>query len=435
MIGYYLDLARRSLKRNVALTVLMILAIAFGVGASMTTLTVMHVLTADPLPGKSQDIYAVQLEPRRARGFVPGQHQEPPWQLTRFDAEELLKAKKADRQAVMTAGNAAIEPQRAGIAPFFADGRWTSADFFPMFRVPFLAGSAWTEQEDLAKAHVAVIAKPLAEKVFGSIDAVGKTLRVEQHDFRVIGVIDHWVPTPHFYDLNTGNYGQAEQLFVPYSTALELKFGRSGNMDCFAEYQGESEDLAAPCVWLQYWVELDSEDKAAAYRDYLVSYSEAQRKAGRFERPANVALRDVMDWLDYREVVPKDARLQMWVALGFLVVCLVNTIGLLLTKFLRRSSEIGVRRALGASKVSIFVQLLIEAGTIGVVGGVLGLGLAYLGLWAVRQMPADYAELAQLDGQMLAMTFGLSILSSLVAGLLPAWRGCQITPAIQLKSH
>ena len=69
------------------------------------------------------------------------------------------------------------------------------------------------------------------------------------------------------------------------------------------------------------------------------------------------------------------------------------------------------------------------------VGGVLGLGLAYFGLWAVRQMPADYAELAQLDGQMLAMTFGLSILSSLVAGLLPAWRGCQITPAIQLKSH
>ena len=44
MIGYYLDLARRSLRRNVALTVLMVVAIAFGVGASMTTLTVLHVL-------------------------------------------------------------------------------------------------------------------------------------------------------------------------------------------------------------------------------------------------------------------------------------------------------------------------------------------------------------------------------------------------------
>jgi putative ABC transport system permease protein len=63
MIGYYLDLARRSFKRNKALTALMIVAIAFGVGASMTTLTVMHVLTKDPMPGKSGDIFHVQLDP------------------------------------------------------------------------------------------------------------------------------------------------------------------------------------------------------------------------------------------------------------------------------------------------------------------------------------------------------------------------------------
>ena len=68
-------------------------------------------------------------------------------------------------------------------------------------------------------------------------------------------------------------------------------------------------------------------------------------------------------------------------------------------------------------------------------GSLLGLGLAYLGLWAVRQMPADYAELARLDSEMLLTTFALAIASSLLAGLLPAWRACQITPAIQLKSH
>jgi putative ABC transport system permease protein len=94
-----------------------------------------------------------------------------------------------------------------------------------------------------------------------------------------------------------------------------------------------------------------------------------------------------------------------------------------------------VRRALGASKLSIFTQLLVEAGSIGLIGGVVGLGLAYLGLWAIRQMPVSYAELAQLDTSMLIATFGLSIASSLLAGLLPAWRGCQVTPALQLKSH
>jgi hypothetical protein len=57
-------------------------------------------------------------------------------------------------------------------------------------------------------------------------------------------------------------------------------------------------------------------------------------------------------------VVPGDVRLQMWLAFGFLRVCLVNTVGLLLAKFLRRSGEIGVRRALGASRAEIFLQCL-----------------------------------------------------------------------------
>jgi putative ABC transport system permease protein len=223
-------------------------------------------------------------------------------------------------------------------------------------------------------------------------------------------------------------------LFAPFSTSRELKLSRSGEMNCW-DQSPDPMALGAPCEWIQYWVELDSKAKAAAYRDYLNEYSVEQIAAGRYQRPANVRLRDVMEWLAYKEVVPSDARLQTWVALGFLLVCLINTVGLLLTKFLRRSAEIGVRRALGASKRSIFAQLLVEACTIGVVGGALGLGLALLGLWAVRHQPTDYAELAQLDLPMLAATFGLALSTSLLAGLLPAWRGCQVTPAIQLKSH
>ncbi|NLB57147.1 MAG: ABC transporter permease, partial [Gammaproteobacteria bacterium] len=58
-----------------------------------------------------------------------------------------------------------------------------------------------------------------------------------------------------------------------------------------------------------------------------------------------------------------------------------------------------------------------------------------LGLWAVRQQPASYAKLAQMDLPMLGLTFALAVLASLLAGLLPAWRATQITPAIQLKSQ
>ncbi|EQD57340.1 membrane protein containing DUF214, permase predicted, partial [mine drainage metagenome] len=92
------------------------------------------------------------------------------------------------------------------------------------------------------------------------------------------------------------------------------------------------------------------------------------------------------------------------------------------------SSEIGVRRALGASRRAIFMQLLIESGLVGLAGGMLGLLLTLLGLWAVRQQPSDYAKLASLDPAMLLATFVLALLGSLLAGALPAWRAC-LTPA------
>ena len=182
-------------------------------------------------------------------------------------------------------------------------------------------------------------------------------------------------------------------------------------------------------------MQLDSPARLAEYKSFLDNYVNEQKKIGRYPRPMNNRLDNVTEWLEHQKVVPKDVQVQVGLSFAFLLVCLINTVGLLLTKFLRRSAEIGVRRALGASKRSIFLQLLVEAGTIGLVGGGLGLGLAWLGLWAVRHQPTDYAELAQLDLPMLAATFALAVIASLLAGLLPAWRGCQVTPAVQLKSH
>jgi putative ABC transport system permease protein len=71
MFGYYFDLALRSLKRNKALTALMVLAISLGIGTSMTTLTVLHVLSGDPLPGRSSTLYAPQLDPRDMGDYQP----------------------------------------------------------------------------------------------------------------------------------------------------------------------------------------------------------------------------------------------------------------------------------------------------------------------------------------------------------------------------
>ena len=435
MFTYYLDLAVRSFRRNKVLTALMVLAIALGIGAAMTTLTVFHVLSGDPLPGKSHTLFYPQLDPRSMNGYTPGD--EPESQMTRFDAEALLREARGDRQAFMTGGGVAIEPQKAGLDPFNIESRYTTADFFPMFEVPLAFGRSWTAEDDAGRSRVVVIGQELNERLFGGADSTGRELRIDQTAFRIIGVMDEWRPTPRFYDLTNDRFGGVEQVFIPFSTARDLDMGTSGNMNCWDSVddpEGER-GVNAPCSWLQYWVELDTPEKVADYRAYLSNYSDQQRAAGRYERPSNVRLYDVMGWLDNQNVVPNDVRMQVWLAFGFLLVCLINTVGLLLAKFLRRSSEIGVRRALGASRGSIFAQCLVEAGTVGLAGGVLGLGLALLGLWAVRQQPASYAELARLDPAMLLTTFALAIVASLLAGLLPAWRACQVTPAIQLKSQ
>ena len=436
MFGYYLNLAMRSFKRNKVLTALMVLAIALGIGASMTTLTVFHVLSGDPIPQKSDRLFYPQMDPRTMDGYTPGD--EPPGQLTRFDAETLLRQKRADRQAMTTGGSVSIEPDVPGLNPFLVDARYASSEFFPMFDLPFLHGGGWAASADDKHDRVAVIAKSLNDKVFGGGNSVGKSLQIDKHAFRIVGVIDDWRPTPTFYDMNRDRYGQPEQVFLPFTTSRDLKMGRNGSMNCWGNSSNDPEGstgVNAPCVWIQYWVQLDTPEKVADYRRYLANYSAQQRAAGRFERPDNIKLRNVMEWLDFNGVVPGDVRLQVWLALGFLLVCLVNTVGLLLAKFLRRSSEIGVRRALGASRRAIFTQCLVEAGAIGLAGGVLGLGLALLGLWAVRQQPSSYAELARLDPLMLLTTFAFALIASLLAGILPAWRAMQIAPAIQLKSQ
>ena len=438
MFAYYFDLALRSFRRNRALTALMVLAIALGIGASMTTLTIFHVLSGDPIPQKSDRLFYVQLDPATMDGYTAGE--EPDEQMTRYDAEELLRQARGDRQAMMTGGSVAVEPGKQGLDPFYADARYTTADFFPMFDVPFLYGSGWSAEQDARHGRVAVISKPLNEKLFGGADSTGKTVRFGGVDFQVVGVVDDWRPTPKFYDLNANRYGEAEQAYVPFSTSRDLRMDRNGSMNCWRS-DGNSDDpegetgVNAPCSWIQYWVELDGAGEADAYRQYLVNYSDQQRSAGRFERPTNVRLRNVMEWLDFKRVVPSDVRMQVWLAFGFLLVCLLNTVGLLLAKFMRRASEIGVRPPRGAARRPLLAPCLVAAGPRGQAGGLLGLGLAQLGLWAIRQQPTGFADILHLDATMLLATFALAILASVLAGLLPAWHACQVTPAIQLKSQ
>ncbi|WP_430388019.1 ABC transporter permease [Dyella sp. 20L07] len=434
MLRYYLDLALRSLRRSPVQTMLMVLAIGLGIGASMTMLTVLHVMTGDPMPGRSGELFYPHIDPLPLDYQKSEYGPDPSENFTWPDAMALLQAHRAKQQAAMAGGHVLVRPGTADAKPFHADGRYTTNEFFPMFGLAFRHGHGWSQIDDDAKARVVVLSEALSMRLFGSVDSVGRMVRMDDADLRVIGVTSDWRPQPVFYDeVSNKAYGDADGFFVPLSTSMDLHFDTSNNESSWASYSG---DKKSPNLsWLQFWVRLEGPDQVRAYHQFLVDYSAQQKALGRFERPAsNAALYGLMAWMNHQKLVPAEVRLQLWLAMGFLLVCMVNIVALLLAKFLRRSAEISVRRALGARRRDIFMQLGMESAMLGLAGGILGLLLAQLGLWSVRQRPDDYAHLAQMDVRMLIGTFVLAVVASLMAGLLPAWRACRIPPALQLKT-
>ena len=190
------------------------------------------------------------------------------------------------------------------------------------------------------------------------------------------------------------------------------------------------------CVWLKVWVELAGPKQVADYRQFLTAYAALQQHEGRFHWTPNVRLYDVNAYLDVNQVVPPEASVSLLVAVSFFVICIVNTIGLLLAKFMRRSAEIAVRRALGASRIAIYCQYLVEAGTVGLAGGLLGLILTYAGMFGLGLLfKPEIARLAHVDFALIGLTLGTAVLATVVAAFYPTWRASRVQPAWQLKSN
>ena len=433
MFAYYLQLGLRSLRRNPILTALMVVGIGLGIAASMTTLTVLHLMGSNPIPWKSDKLHYVQLDNWSADNpfFDDGR---PPDQVTYRDAQALMTAAKADKQAAMFKLSLPIQPENKDLKPFQALGRVTYADFFSMFEPRFKYGNAWNHDQDEQHARVVVLGKDINEKLFGGQNSVGRTVRMNDIDYSIVGVLDDWKLRSRYYDLTNGAFTDPDEFFMPFTSAIDLKQRSTGNNSCWkSPNDGWDAYLDSDCVWIQMWVQLDSPARLAEYKSFVDSYVNEQKKLGRFPRPLNNRLLDVTQWMEDQKVVSRDVEVQAGLGFAFLAVCLVNTIGLLLAKFTRKAGEIGLRRALGASKRDVFTQYLMEAGVVGLTGGVVGLLLTGLGLLAVRVLYTQYQTVAQLDLSMIATTIALAIASALLAGIYPTWRACRVQPAAQLK--
>jgi putative ABC transport system permease protein len=437
MFQYYFMLGLRSLRRNPALTALMVLTLAIGVAASVSTLTILHVMSGDPIPNKSDRLFVPLMDVGTLDGYTPGDKPEDV-QVTYTDARNLLKSGLGERRTAIYGLSAAVEPARKDIGVFSAQGLAATRDFFAMFDAPFLHGQAWSEADDASGANVVVLGRAMAEKLFGDADPVGQRVTMMNNSFQVVGVLEKWIPIPRYYRLigGQGAFGSEDEYMIPFQSAINGKNQNSGNTHCTASSgAGYQAFIDSECTWIQFWFEAKSSQDRATLQTYMDGYVAEQRKLGRMKRNVPARLFDVMEWMQYNKVIGNDSKLSAWLAFAFLLLCLVNAIGLLLAKFSVRAPEVGIRRALGASRREIFQQFLIETAVVGLAGGLLGLLLAFGALALIAMQSKQMAIVAHMDWVMLAFTFVLSVAAAMLAGLLPTWRACQVTPALQLKSQ
>ncbi|MEE4219368.1 MAG: ABC transporter permease, partial [Xanthomonadales bacterium] len=430
-----------SIRRTPVLSALMVLALGLGIGAFMTTFTVYYLMSGDPIPHKSDVLFAVQLDNWDPNDDPTESAKDVRPQITYRDGTWLMNAETPASRQVHMYGTGAVLVPEGDAPPFEEHVRATWYTFFEMFDVPFLYGQPWSREDDDSHASIAIIGRELNDKLFNGENSLGRSIRLDDSFFQIVGVIDDWQPVPRFYhaDGTSRALADTEQVFVPMTRAIDQEWTPWGNTNC---WKANDEDLPplegflqGECVWTQFWAELETPRQVADYKDFLDNYVREQKKIGRFERPLNTFISDVMEWMEVNEIVRNDNRVLVRLSFLFLLVCVVNTVGLLMAKFMGKGGEVALRRAMGASRRAVFHQNLVEVGLIGVFGGIVGSGLAWLGLRAVESMYRGYQHLVHLDPVMLATAIFTATVFAVLAGMYPVWRVSRLAPASLLKTQ
>lgn len=434
MFVYQIKIALKSLRRNPILTTLLIAGIALGICVSTAFVTLRHLYTQDLLPGKSDRVFYVRLD---SWGLGETYHDDPnsiPDQITYRDARGLLKSEVPVRQTPSYIANLFVHPDPKVARPFQPHVRLVYGDFFDIFNLKFRWGGPWTKAADAKPEQVVVIDHDTNERLFAGENSVGRTLRIEDRNYSIVGVLAPYRPPVRLWELSRNAMGPPEPIYIPFNMSEPLEIWSSGNN---SGWKGETinnfqDMINSERVWLQYWVELPDAKSKAAYGDWLRSYIMEQKKLGRFQKEPRYALSTIRELIEEFKLIPNGVYSMSIVALLFLAVCSINLIGILLGKFLARGPEISVRRALGASRAHIFWQHIIECELIGLFGGALGI-VGSLGILEILSRYMPNGDALRLNGEMLLLAAILSLVAGLVAGMYPAWRVCTVAPAMQLK--
>jgi predicted permease len=378
----------RMLLKNPGFTAIAVLALALGIGANSAIFSVVNTLLLRPLPYKNPSQLVVIWENATHLGFpknTPSPANFLDWQKqnTLFEGMGAF----AERSFNLTGIG---EPERL-------DGRRVSANLFDLLGVKPILGRTFVTEEDKPGTKVVLLNESLWKRRFGSDPGViGRALALNGESYTVVGVLPNNVRLPAF-----GNW--RDQVWVPLAFPPEEAAGRGNH---FLEVIGRMK----PGVNL---AQAKAEMETIAGR-LAQQYPEYNTRISTVITPLQEEMVGNM----------KPALLILLGAVAFvLLIACANVANLLLARAAARHKEIALRLALGADRARLTKQLLVESVLLSMLGGVVGLVLAYAGLQVLtRFIPPDvaHAEGIAIDAKVLGFTLLVALVTGLFFGLAPA---------------
>ncbi|MEO8434819.1 MAG: ABC transporter permease [Pyrinomonadaceae bacterium] len=391
MINLFKDLryAIRSLLKRPGFTAAAVITLALGIGGSTAIFTVVDAALLRGLPFKSPESLYHIWESTPQKEFAQREFSYP-------DYQDYQQNQVFEGLAAYTGGGGIMsgrgEPER-----IFAPA--ASANFFSVLGVePFLGRTFLPGEDRQGAQRVVVLTYGMWQRRFGGDQGIiGQSLTINGDSFTVVGVL----PASFQFALRNADLWRPYQ---PTDAQLTRRFLHGTNLIGRLK-PGVSEPQA------------QSELAVIAKR---IEQEHNQSHAGTGVRL--VALQEQF----IGQVKP--ILLVLLASVGFvLLIACANVASLLLTRSLSRQKEVAIRAALGASRWRVIRQLLIESLLLSLVGGAVGLLIAFWGVDAlVATLPESqlnalpFLKSVRIDATILAFSFGLSLLTGIVFGLAPA---------------
>lgn len=411
-------LAIRGFRRSPLLFVVAVATLALGIGANTAIFSLVNSLVLRDLPVREPGKLVLLTE-----GSAP--HAKswtyPVWEQIQQRPELFQNA-------------AAWSPFRFDVASGgeteFVDGVWASGSFFDTLGVPALLGRTLSNADDRsgggADGLVAVVSYEFWQRRFGgAADAVGRSLRLDGAAFTIVGVTP-----PGFFGVDVG---RTFDVVVPLADEPIVR-GRDTYLDTSKVVNflrvvgrlrpGQSQDEAAAGLrGVQQQIR-------NATIGYLAQFG-PQASDGYLTSPFAL-VPAARGYSDTREEYERPLLTLMFVVALVLFIACVNIANLLLARAIAMRHEVSVRLALGASRWQLARRLFIESLMLAGAGSALGLLIARWSSRALVQQlatPGNSVSLdLSIDGRVLAFTLGLSLLTTVLFGTVPALRALRVGP-------